>query len=356
VQVRDQYGATSPVTPCDTVLVGSATPAWLQTRDADVFSGGTIFGRSPEGQHNATYLVQATGEIQEFSTQGLNCQRDSDATCDAADVRTSNYRQIPLPQPNGSQPLGTVLGSVDLGAEDPNDPENGTDGTGILGERYGNVTRYTGSNTNLSTFFSSLNASPIGPGRVLDGAIVHVLGNATVDATTTIGNAGEGRSGAGLIVVDGDLFINAPITYDVNPVQTSLRRLASLGWLVKGNVYVSPSVWAVNATDPTQACASVNPADFAGCRPGVVGTFYLYDSRTGRGIFFTGTGGTLDDYPLQLGGLVVAQRFALQRNRPDELVPAELFRYDGRVFANPPPGLQDFAKALPRWRPLAPLP
>ncbi len=356
VQVRDQYGATSPVTSCDTVLVGSATPAWLRTQDADVFSGGTIYGRSPEGQHNATYLVQASGEIQEFSTEALNCLRSDDPheLCDPADARTSDYRQIPLPLPNGGQPLGTVLGSVDIGMEDPVDPENGTNGTGILGERYGNVTRYTGPNTNLSSFF---NSPPISPwGKVLDGAIVHVLGNATVDATTTIGNAGEGQSGAGLIVVDGDLFINAPIAYDVNPVQVSLRRLASLGWLVRGNVYISPSVWAVNASNPTQACASVDAGDFGTCRPGVVGTFYLYDSSSGRGIFFTGTGGTLDDYPLMLGGLVVAQRFALQRNRPDELVPAELFRYDGRVFANPPPGLQDFAKALPRWRPLAPLP
>ena len=344
VQARDQYGATSAVEPCDTVLVGSATPAWLRTQDADVFSGGTIYGRSPANQANATYLVQASGEIQEFSTEGRNCRRDADGTaCDPTTVATSSYRQIPLPQPNGGQPLGTVLGSVDIG--------------GILSGRYsnGSVQEFTGSHTNLSSFFGSLLASPLAPeARVLNGAIVHVQGNATVDATTTIGNAGDGQSGAGLIVIDGDLFINAPIAYDVNPVQVSLRRLASLGWLVKGNVYISPAVWAVDAATPASACSGID--QFEDCRPAVVGTFYLYDGSGGDGVFFTGSGGSLDDLPLQLGGLVVAQRFALQRGRPDDLVPAELFRYDGRVFANPPPGLQDFAKALPRWRPLAPQP
>lgn len=346
VSARDQYGEVSPSVACDTVLVGSATAAWLRTQDADVFSGSTIYGRSPAGQANATYLVQATGQIQEFSTQAQNCYTALGEACSTDAARTPGYGQIPLPQPgNTGQPLATILGSVDLGSE--------ASGRGILGGRYGAVTHLDGSNTNLSTFFNGLSVS--GGGRVLNGAIVHVRGNATLDATTTLANGGEGQSGAGLIVVEGDLFINAPITYAVQPVQVSLRRLASLGWLVRGNVYVSPSVWAVHPTDNEQACPDA--ASLSGCRPGVVGTFYLYDAGGGStGGFFTGSSGSLDDRPLKLGGLVVAQRFALQRNWVSDTVPAELFSYDGRVFANPPPGLQDFAKALPRWKPLAPLP
>ncbi len=263
----------------------------------------------------------------------------------------SNYRSIPLPQPNPSgQPLGTVLGSVDIGKIDTN--------LGILGGRYGAVTRFAGTDINLNTSFFNTLTSLANGAKVLNGAIVHVQGNATVDDAVIIGNAGDLQSGAGLIVVDGDLFINAPISYDVNSVTVSLKRLASIGWLVKGNVYIDPDVWAVDATDPTSPCTWAAPADFAAiCRPGVVGTFYLYNSGDGdKGVFFTGASGNQNDNPLQLGGLVVAQRFALQRNRVNEEVPTELFRYDGRVFANPPPGLQDFAKALPRWRPLAPLP
>lgn len=345
VRARDQYGDESAAVSCDTVTVGPTTPAWLRTQDADVFSGGSIYSSSPAGQPNATYLVQATGQIQEFTTAALNCRREAGVPCEPSDAQNSNYRQIALPEPNGSQPLGTVLGSVDIG--------------GILAGRYGTVTPTPeGASINLSAFFNALPTSPMTTeARVLNGAIYHVRGNATVDATTTIGNAGDSQSGAGLIIVDGDLYINAPITYDLHPVQISLRRLASLGWLVKGNVYIRPSVGAVAFGNANLPCTWSTPEEYLACTPAVAGTFYLYDRGNGSdGIFFTGSGGELSDQPLQVGGLVVAQRFALQRNRPDEVVPSELFRYDGRVFANPPPGLQDFAKALPRWRPLAPLP
>ena len=342
VQAKDQYGAFSNIAACDTILVGSATPAWLQSQNSDVFSGGSIVGRRPSdlNQYNATYLVQANNSIEDFTTEGLNCEGGPDI-CSAL---SSNYPQlIPLPLPNdNSQPLATILGSVDLG--------------GILGERYGPVTTIPGNTVDLSTQFFNTH-------QPLNGTIVRVTGNATINSTTTIDNAIDDTnpSGAGLVIVDGDLFINAPVVYSQELVQNSLRRLASIGWLVKGNVYIAPGVWAVDSANPALSCQYPSPltrSDFDSCNPAVVGTFYLYNRgiNADRGIFFTGTANSGNDSPLKLSGLVVAQRFALQRNRTDDTVPSELFQYDGRVFANPPPGLKDFATALPRWRPLAPLP
>jgi hypothetical protein len=338
VWVKDQFNATSPAFPCDTVLVGSATPAWLQTQNADVFSGGVIHGFSPAGQYNATYLVQANGSVV-FTSEGLNCL-NGDTACPSSRVIEQESTAIPLPQPSSTstQPLATILGSVDL--------------AGILSGRYGTVTNYIDPTTDLTAsggFFGT-------GSKVLNGAIVHVAHNAVINDPVILENAISDDSGAGLIVVDGDLFINAPITYSAEQVQGSLRRLASIGWLVKGNVYVDPAVWAVNSSDATQACPDIS--QFASCGPAVVGTFYLYSrgAAANKGIFFTGSSSALSDTPLKLGGLVVAQRFALQRNQPDVSSPAEQFLYDGRVFANPPPGLRDFATALPRWRPLAPLP
>jgi len=46
----------------------------------------------------------------------------------------------------------------------------------------------------------------------------------------------------------------------------------------------------------------------------------------------------------------MARRFNFERQYLDQLEGSELIIYDGRLLANTPPGLGDFAQALPIWR------
>ncbi len=138
--------------------------------------------------------------------------------------------------------------------------------------------------------------------------------NSTTDARGTM-----------VIVVDGDLRINGNITYESSFV-TRPEQIASVVWVVFGNVIVDPSV-----TD-------------------VQGVFVVLGSGVpGSGVFRTGTvGGT--DVPMELTGMVMAKSFELQRMVVEiggNDVPAENFTLDGRFFLNTPESLKDFAQAIP---------
>jgi len=138
-------------------------------------------------------------------------------------------------------------------------------------------------------------------------------------------NAASGGSGAGLIIVRGNLNITGDITYHTGSI-ANLRQLASLGILVldngsgtMGNITVSSSVGTISAN--------------------------IY----AEGVISTGTNGDpTTEVPLRINGVAVAKQFNFQRVFPGSVTtPAEKIVYDGRIVANTPPGLSDFAGSLP---------
>lgn len=58
--------------------------------------------------------------------------------------------------------------------------------------------------------------------------------------------------------------------------------------------------------------------------------------------------------PLHVNGLFVAHGFSFDRKYAKELAASEQIVYDGRVVANTPPGLSDFAQALPIYQKVVP--
>ena len=66
-------------------------------------------------------------------------------------------------------------------------------------------------------------------------------------------------------------------------------------------------------------------------------------SRTGHGIFFSGS----SESPLTVVGLVIARAFGWERSYSNIKQGSERIIYDGRLIANPPPGLKGFAEGLP---------
>jgi len=74
----------------------------------------------------------------------------------------------------------------------------------------------------------------------------------------------------------------------------------------------------------------------------------------GTGEFYSGAG----DENLVVSGLVIAHELYLQRSgigTAENIQASERIFYDGRIIINTPPGVGDFAKALPVVGEVAPI-
>jgi hypothetical protein len=163
----------------------------------------------------------------------------------------------------------------------------------------------------------------------LNGAIYHFTGSGefTLPAKTFLNGSGDQGDGSGLLLIDGaDLRISGDIEYTTNQVQTRLQNLASFGVVVVkdsfgggGNIIIDPGVTLVSGV-------------------------YFAESD-----IYTGSVGIPPDAYLDLVGIFIANQFNLERdNNTDPTRPAERILFDGRAVVDPPPGLSDVSKSLPR--------
>jgi len=163
----------------------------------------------------------------------------------------------------------------------------------------------------------------------LGGAIYHYTGSAefVLPAKTFLNGLGTSGNGSGLLLIDGaNLRITGDIQYTSDPVQTRLKNLASFGVVVVknsfgtgGNISIDPGVTRISGV-------------------------YFAESN-----ILTGTTGAPPDAYLDMVGIFIANQFNLERdNNTDPTRPAERILFDGRAVVNPPPGLSDISKSLPR--------
>lgn len=144
---------------------------------------------------------------------------------------------------------------------------------------------------------------------------------------------------SGVILIDGDLNIKSNIFYDPSTIKGSYKSLASVAWIIKGDLNIDKDVQNLAGT------FIVLGKDNVSC-----GT-NLSTPEASCGTIYTGT----SDNQLKILGQVIAKNFLFQRTYKDILKnPAELIIYDGRNIINPPLGLEDVVKALPRWDQIAP--
>ena len=123
-------------------------------------------------------------------------------------------------------------------------------------------------------------------------------------------------------------MIDENISYSLTPVNDRIDNLPSAAWIVKGDIVIDKSV--------TQAA----------------GLFY---SEGASGISTGTTRDSATDLNLTVSGLFIAKKINLQRvgiNQNSD--PAEQIIFDGRAIINPPPGLVDIAKGLPKLREVSP--
>lgn len=271
--------------------------AYLETKQGDVYArdGITITTPPPAGNYGATYLVQADGSITNFSSE-LNSNPPGFPENYPID---SSYATINVPTDNSNLVYRGDLGTLHVNEMITRAQEQGNTQTGPC-----STTLLAGKTNPLSdnTFYCD--------------------GDLTLNTNLTFYNASGTGIGSGTIVVNGDLIIQDNVTYFNNSISTHINNLASVSWIVLGDIIIEPTVTEL------------------------VGAFVALDNGSGTGYVFTGKG-TL---PLSVSGLMIARGFTFEREDVGTSTTpqaSEQIVYDGRVIANPPPGLEDFVEVLP---------
>lgn len=273
------------------LLVYGGVP-YLQVEEGDIYSGRDIIGESGLPP-NATYLILASGAITDFTS----------AATDTA-YEQPGFESLELPAEDQEDIYRSDIAKIDIDAYEAG--------------RYGADVEYINWAPNPSTLD-------------LDNKVYIRNGDLNIDRPLSFNPFGQ--YGNGTIVVRGDLDVNENITYYTTPTLSDMNKLPSAAWIVEGDINIDPSV-----TD-------------------LAGVFIALDDGTGTGKISTGTTGTGNDRPLVVSGVMIAREFAFQRKAVTEYedaVPSEKIIYDGRLLANTPPGLQDFAQTLPNLSELAP--
>jgi hypothetical protein len=285
--------------------VGIVYP-WLQTQYGSVFSQNIIRQKTAVSGANASYCIFAQNAVKFRS-----------ANCTAGNL--INTVDIQFPQSGDSgQTYNNVLGKLDVkGLSTTVKTLNGKNYN-----KYGNVIV-----SGVPDFNEPLNNQ------------VYIVNNTLTASGATILNGAPGQRGNGVIIVNGDLVIMGDISYATGEISGSdLKQLASVAWIVRGDVIIDGQVQkAVGAfmilgqDDVTSPVVDLTDPDYPKYTP------------NHYGVFFSGASGN----PLTVYGLTVAKAFDLERSYASVLQGSENFVYDGRLIANPPPGLKAFLEAMP---------
>jgi len=169
----------------------------------------------------------------------------------------------------------------------------------------------------------------------LGGKVYVSATSLTISSNLSLANGGDGERGNGTIIVKGDLIVNDNISYSGGSVDDT-RQLASVAWIVEGDVIVAPNV------EKVVGAFVVLGTKGAACTIGEGGDYPKYN-KTNCGIFFS------DEGPkgLDVLGVVIAKAFDLRRYLSEASRGSERIIYDGRLIANPPPGFKGFIEGLP---------
>ncbi|NQT49903.1 hypothetical protein HQ571_04375 [Candidatus Kuenenbacteria bacterium] len=273
---------------------------YVQTVGGDIYAqrgiGSLYQNVAPEGQYNATFMLQSNGSIVHFSSE---CEVAGE--CEGLGWVSDDIGVLTLPSQEND--YRSNIGTLDI--------------KGLLAGQYGKV-------ESVNQGFSSSLYS------ILDGKVYYSNTDFKINHKKYRTGYTNHENASGTIVVRGDLYLNGYHQYLTSSVKKA-KQLPSIGWIVLknddgtgGNIYISPDVDRLD------------------------GNFYAENT------IYTGTKTIVNnkfDKTLQVNGLMIARKFRFERQVSDleTLAPSEQVIYDGRVIVNPPPGFADLAKALPSW-------
>lgn len=283
---------------------------WLQTLYSSIYTPKWVRQKAGVEGRNATYCILA--EDINVNIKAQNCEDIAAGLVKGVDA---GFLQ--------SSPSGGVyrnaLGKIDI--------------AGII-----NKVAASGTRNKYGQIVNDISAASWnGPlAGVLNGEVYHFDSNLQITNPLQLINSSANVPGNGIIIVDGNLTIKKDISYGAG-VPTKLNQLASVVWIVRGDLIIDPDVENVvgafvvlGNNTACQLSASSDPS-------------YHNYNQTGCGVFFSGD----SDKPLTVLGLVIAKAFDLERNFSELLQGSERIIYDGRLTANPPKALSGFIEGLP---------
>lgn len=284
----------------------AAINPWLQAQSGDVYAQKGIEGTlAPATAYNATYRILSNQAITGFSS----------AQAEALWIDPT-YGQINFPSTQTR--YSNALGSLDV--------------DGLLCDGQTTCTNKYGITVIKSTL-------PLSGNNVLGNKVYFVNSNWNIHVNAEFKNGTGYESGAGTVIVNGNVTINGDLTYQSSAAETRFKNLASLAWIIKGDLKIKGSV--KNVAGNFIVLGNGTPCAESGEGPAGCGqVFSCYD-------------GDCNTAPLTVNGFIMARKFNFNRTysvNPPAVQPAESVVYDGRLLANTPPGLADFAKAMPLWR------
>ena len=176
---------------------------WFESLYGDIYSAGNIGAPFAPilNRYNATYLIQAGGTIRPVVIQSK--------AGDTVPYMSEGHSSFDLPDQDNDY-RGT-LGWLDK--------------AGLLAGRYGDLE-------------SVLPTSPI----ILDGKVYYYEDGLTISSPIQINKGVGAQKGNGTVIIQGDLIINANISYQTGGVGTKIDNLASIAWIVKGDIIIDETV------------------------------------------------------------------------------------------------------------------
>lgn len=342
---------------------------WLQTQGGNIYSKGdgvTGFDTPSDelkppvlnGGFNASYLIHSNGAIQAQWLSECRGVSGGDSCGPSNNVQTPHEQIMAFDVPRVENNYRNQLGFINIAALTTINPSGKN--------KYGYNVSASSSEQLSQDFSAPLNDSvlfvdgDLNIGSSEDRGVLYVLGGTE-----------SSPSGAGTVVVQGDIHIYRPIEYVRNGI-TSVQGTPSVAWIAikrpdglggytGGNIYID------NCLPPPSNTADAALISGAFIAEGQITTGFggsnQGDKGEGLDIQNQCTPGTLDtkglpqegsfglyDIPLQVDGIMMAQNFTFQRVYTGNDTGAESIRDDGRLMTNVPPGLEDFTKTLPIWR------
>lgn len=271
---------------------------WLETRYGDIYTSNAIRQRSAEIGKSATYCIFAQDV---YHISSAKCQ----------EIIKGIKFQFPE---SVNDVYRNVLGKIDF---------------------FGITTRVSGDYNKYGNKIVDISDGWSGPvDGIMNNNIYHAKGDLTL-GVLGFNNAAVGGKGNGIIMVEGDLYLNGDINYIGSGIPSDLSQTASIAWIVKGDIIVDSRVenlvGAFIALGNGNSCQNLSGG--------------LYDSYQSNscGVFYSGD----SDRNLTVLGIILARAFDFKRYYSDSLKGSELIIYDGRLVANPPPGMQGFFESLP---------
>lgn len=269
---------------------------WLQTKYGDIYAREGLTAEQEAPGYNATYRILSGGGIEQFrSAKGIDWWVSSE------------FGPINFPTPETR--YSNILGRIDKNS--------------LICDFQGQAECLN----NQGKTVVDLSQQPLADSPVMGGEIYYHRGDLNINSAIEFQNAGGFMNGSGTIIVDGDLNISADITYDPSDQLTRFRNLASVAWIISGDLNISSNVGELAGNFIVIGGGQINTCS--------------NDSNCGQ-------------YRLTVNGLMMARKFNFNRTYVEKFeVPihgSEVIIYDGRLLANTPPGLGDFASALPIWR------